>query len=320
VVQRRTALTALLAVLAVLALGFSAATLDSATTTTDSGGIGVGSTQDQTGGGSSADSGVDLSETDGSQTNLSFSICVDVLRTPGVQLLLLGLVGLLYLAVHRTVGSVLLSAMTTLSLLFPFAFVYLLLVSCSQTPTEASISLARSAVNQTGLTSGGGSAGTGASGEALTSPTALLGLLLVAAIVGSVALLVYSTRDDEDDLAEEPPEPPDHADPAAVGEVAGRAADRLEADADVGNEVYRAWREMTIHLDVSRPRSSTPAEFAAAAVDAGMDRADVTELTEVFEEVRYGGADPTPERERRAREALRNIEERYADTDGGDSE
>ncbi|WP_390215270.1 DUF4129 domain-containing protein [Halobaculum halobium] len=85
------------------------------------------------------------------------------------------------------------------------------------------------------------------------------------------------------------------------------------------NEVYRAWREMTGALAVDNPRSTTPAEFAVAAVDAGMDRDDVDTLTDLFEAVRYGAEPVTPEREREAVDALRRIEETYADGDSLDS-
>jgi hypothetical protein len=74
---------------------------------------------------------------------------------------------------------------------------------------------------------------------------------------------------------------------------------------------------MTGYLDVDSPESSTPAEFADAAVDAGMSDGDVDELTRLFEEVRYGGKDPTDDRESRALAALRRIDSEYAD-DGGD--
>lgn len=316
-VERRTALTALLAVLAVLALGISAATLDSATTTTDSGGLGTGQTQDQQGAGSDSSSGLDLSDSGGGETNVNIQVCVDVLRSIEAQLLLIVLVSLLFGMIYRTTQSVLLSGMTLVSLLFPFVFVYLVLISCGQAPTDVAFSLTQEAANATGLPSGGGSSGTNAEGDPTSTPTSILAVLLFGAIIGSIGLLLYSTGDDEDELAEEPPETPPPERQAAVGSVAGRAADRLEADADVENEVYRAWREMTTHLDVEQPQSSTPAEFAAAAVDAGMSRDDVTDLTEVFETVRYGGEDATADREQRAIDALRGIEATYADGDGG---
>ena len=71
---------------------------------------------------------------------------------------------------------------------------------------------------------------------------------------------------------------------------------------------------MTAALDVDSPGTTTPREFQRTAVEAGMDRSDVAELTELFESVRYGGLEPTDERERRAVETLRRIESDY----GGD--
>jgi hypothetical protein len=72
---------------------------------------------------------------------------------------------------------------------------------------------------------------------------------------------------------------------------------------------------MTRTLRVDRPATSTPAEFADAAVDAGMDPDDVSELTELFEAVRYGAEQPTEDHTRRAKKALRRIERTY----GGDA-
>jgi hypothetical protein len=46
-----------------------------------------------------------------------------------------------------------------------------------------------------------------------------------------------------------------------------------------------------------------------------MDSADVDRLTTLFEAVRYGGREPTPERERTAIETLRRIEAQYAGED-----
>ncbi|MFB6253316.1 MAG: DUF4129 domain-containing protein, partial [Halobacteriaceae archaeon] len=99
----------------------------------------------------------------------------------------------------------------------------------------------------------------------------------------------------------------------AVGEAAGEAADRIEEAGNVDNEVYRAWKEMTSLLDIEDPETSTPGEFAIAAINAGMDRDHVETLTSLFEDVRYGGVDPTESDEQRAIEALREIEESYSD-------
>lgn len=102
--------------------------------------------------------------------------------------------------------------------------------------------------------------------------------------------------------------------PAAVGEAAGEAATKIANadDADLENQIYRAWLEMIELLPVEASRSTTPREFAAAAVDAGLDRDDVEELTELFESVRYGAAETTADREERAVQTLRRFESTYA--------
>jgi hypothetical protein len=161
---------------------------------------------------------------------------------------------------------------------------------------------------------GSGGFGSAESGELLSAPTVLFGLLLAAALAAALVLLLVSTSErtpgGSDDGSDE--SAASVADVRNVGQAAGDAADRIESNADVGNEVYRAWAEMTSSLDVRRPESSTPGEFAAAAVDAGMDRADVDELTRLFEEVRYGDERATEARAERAVAALRRIESTYA--------
>ncbi|WP_135366704.1 DUF4129 domain-containing protein [Halosimplex halophilum] len=109
---------------------------------------------------------------------------------------------------------------------------------------------------------------------------------------------------------------PGDVDLSAVGRAAGAAADRIDADADLTNEVYRAWDEMRALVDAGDPETTAPGEFAEAAVAAGMDPDDVAELTELFAEVRYGGRDPA-DRADRAVAALRRIERAYADGDDG---
>jgi len=172
-----------------------------------------------------------------------------------------------------------------------------------------------------GAASGGGT-GVGGVVANLTVPQIAASLLLVALVGAGVLAVVVDRREedeDEDDwkVPERDPDREVEYDLDRVGKAAGAAADRLDADADPSNEVYRAWREMTRHLRVDRPASSTPAEFAAAATDAGMDPDDVAQLTDLFEAVRYGGEAPTEERVRRAREALRRIERTYAEEGDG---
>lgn len=101
----------------------------------------------------------------------------------------------------------------------------------------------------------------------------------------------------------------DRSETAVLGEAAGRAADRIEGEFETA--VHRAWYEMTTLLDVSPPDSTTPGEFEAAAIDAGMNASDVQELTQLFEDVRYGGYSPTTDREEYARTLFRRIEAEY---------
>jgi len=317
VVERRTALSLLLAVLAVAALAVSAATLDSTTTTTRSGSVGGGTQSGEVGFGDAPESGIDVGGAAGGEPT-SANICVEELRSPLAQFgaLAIALVG--FLLLYRQMDSVVVAGLSLASLGFPFLFIWGLLISCGQSNDTSEADYGLGETNETGLMDGGGAAGFAGSGEAVTTPTAALGLLLVVAIAGSVVLLIQSAATDQTDPGDTEPEATVAEPASAVGTVAGQAADRLADDADVSNEVYRAWREMTTYLDVDHPRASTPAEFAAAAVDAGMAREDVTELTAVFEEVRYGPGSVTDDQERRAREALRNIEATYADSvDGG---
>lgn len=142
----------------------------------------------------------------------------------------------------------------------------------------------------------------------------LAGLVVLG--IGGVIAVFFASRDADDGGTVETgggAGPASEGDVSAMGRAAGRAADRIEAADDPDNEVFRAWREMVLPLDVPHPESCTSGEFAAAAVEAGMDPEDVTELTDLFDEVRYGGEEPTPERERRAVETLRRIEETYGE-------
>lgn len=172
-------------------------------------------------------------------------------------------------------------------------------------------------------TGGGGDLGTG-EGESDSFSTGPL--LFVLAVVTAIFVGgLFASRRGGGKGTEAPPvvgedEADDPAsEAAAVGSAAGRAADRIDdAGSDVDNEIYRAWREMTERLEVDRPDSSTPREFAAAAVEAGIDREHVDELTGLFEAVRYGDVETTPEMEARAVDVLRRIEDEYATGDERD--
>lgn len=150
-------------------------------------------------------------------------------------------------------------------------------------------------------------------------PPWLLPVLIAVGVIAGVLGIAVSIRDlltreriEAVDTVEAD-EAPDRA-VAEVGDAAGRAAERLLADADaaVTNEVYRAWREMTTPLAVDNPAASTPREFATAAVDAGLDPEDVETLTTLFERVRYGAEPLTDEDRDQVVRVLRRIEAAYA--------
>ena len=162
---------------------------------------------------------------------------------------------------------------------------------------------------------GGGDPGAGDGDTSPVSIAPVLGVLGVITAIFVGALVLTNRRSDEDDLVSETEAAlEDETEQTAVGEAAGRAATRIEeADEDgVDNEVYRAWEEMTGLLEVDRPETSTPREFATAAIDAGLARQHVEDLTRLFEDVRYGGAETTDEMEARAVSVLRQIETEYA--------
>jgi hypothetical protein len=160
----------------------------------------------------------------------------------------------------------------------------------------------------------GGSAGP----SSPSIPPAAVVLLFGSVLIVAVAALARTAGDDETF------EPVEESDPEAetsdFARAAGRAADRIEdANVAVDNAVYRAWVEMTGMLAVPDPETTSPRDFAAAAIDIGIDEDHVRELTTLFTEVRYGDADPE-EREERALAVLRAVETSYRDADerGGD--
>jgi hypothetical protein len=303
-----------LALLAVVAIGLAAATLNSAVVT-DSGGFGWGEPADQPGQEEGNDPEISLGEENASSSeSFPFRLpCYPFLDSWWAIAAILGSFGLgAYVAYRRLGGLGVVAYVGPVGI--PLLFAHALLTVCSAPAQDARSSLF-SGGNVSIMPEGGsGAPGTG-SGTSVTDPSILLLVGLGVALVAAVALLFVSSSGDDPDYEEGAVEPDPDPDVAAVGRAAGEAADRIEEPTDVDNEVYRAWREMTTHLDVANPRSSTPAEFAAAAVDAGMAREDVEELTALFEQVRYGGESPTEEHERRAIEALRRIEREYAGDD-----
>lgn len=306
-----------IALLAILAIGVAAATLNSAVVSEGAGSGVFG------GAGDASDQG--LGQNDGQGGN-PFSIgfgegltgipfltlpCFPILNDPRVIALaaILSIVALY--ALYRQLGT--LAPIGFFFAFFPIVvLVHSILTACGGQDFSGS-SETGAAGNSTfsiGLSEAvGGGSGSGALPPVSTALLVILGIALVVAI----GLLFRSSGDDVEPEPE-PVEPETDAESmVAIGEAAGRAADRIEADAEADNEVYRAWREMTGYLDLSNPESTTPTEFAEAAIGIGMDPDDVNELTALFEEVRYGTADATADREEQAVAALRRIESAYAE-------
>jgi len=321
--------TVVLALLCLATLSFAAATLNS--TTSPNTGLGSLGGGDQLGGQSEP---VETPTGDGGGERWSIvdlgagssqvDLCVSALSSPLVQVvLLLGLLGV-FLA-GRWYDDAAMGLGWAVLVGYPGFFVYLLLTSCqSGRPGELLDMTSSGNPSQ----EGGGLMG---GGEAIAQPSLISQFLLVGVLglLAVVAILVLTGDHDQtvadgaDGEGEE--DAADPVDVAAVGEAAGRAADRIE-ETDEGesfeNEVYRAWAEMTDSLTVDHPESSTPGEFAAAAVDAGLEREDVEQLTRLFADVRYGGAEATADREQAAVDTLRRIEATYAGDPGeteGDS-
>ena len=297
--ERLVPLTA--ALLAVLALAVGAATLDSATSGPATGrGEGPGLTDGQQG---AVDLGAPPEEP--SQESLFPTWLAQLLVG---ALLVAGLVGLLYWIRREGLDFVKTVALAAFALTALVLLLYYLLRWLAGLSSRSG--------GQSGLVGGirprlpGG--GGGEVAEVATDPSLVVFAVVAVVLVGAAAVLLRSVSGEADDDPVVPD--PDDPDPEVreVGAAAGRAADRIDATGDVENAVYRAWREMTDPLDLSR-ETSTPGEFAAAAVDAGMRREDVSELTRLFESTRYGGVAVDEGREQRATTALRRIERAYGE-------
>jgi hypothetical protein len=320
-VKRDTAVALVVALLALLAIGIAAATLDNPVSG-GSGGFGSG-----TGGGVGDGDGQSQATPTEGDPSTSPGIpgmaegaisapapCIEWLDTLPAKLgLVLGVLLIAGTVAYRT-REILFGIMLLPAISFFTYLAFLILTACGTFELNLGGGIGLSGASRGGNNSSGGSMGEAAETVA-SQPSLLLGIILVVLIAAAIILLVVATGD-SGEAADEPsdPEPePEKPDIGAVGRAAGAAADRIAGEADAGNEVYRAWAEMTEYLAVDGPESSTPAEFAEAAIDAGMAPDDVRGLTALFEAVRYGTEAATEDRESRAMAALRRIEAGYAE-------
>lgn len=123
-----------------------------------------------------------------------------------------------------------------------------------------------------------------------------IGAAVLLGFVAFVALLILVVRRlREIDLGRE-------------GSDGGNGQRRMVLDTDSENDVYVSWSDMVERAGVEDVRTKTPSEIAESAKEAGLNPEAVDELTDVFEEVRYGEGEPTAEQEERARKAFERIE------------
>jgi hypothetical protein len=99
----------------------------------------------------------------------------------------------------------------------------------------------------------------------------------------------------------------------AVGEIAAKAAADLERGADLPDIVLRCYREMCEILSqkVRFSGEMTAREFALRLQQEGVREQEVTDLTTLFERVRYGHYETGPEERKEAILGLKAIEKQY---------
>ncbi len=296
--NRRTLVVLGVAALAVFALGLSASALSSEDTPGGQAGPGPG---DGEGNPDSAP------PADGSEGGVGAAPDTPVLleRLLIVIGALAGIGVLVYLATYRERGAVMVGSVALFMILLWAALTYF----DGNVPTNSGEPL--ELLPGPGNNSTGGGETTQENQNILEQLSGLLMIGLGVVVVGGTLFLVQRRRDGPDDAGVDG----EAEDTEVLGEIAGQAADRIEEaeSTATGNEVYRAWEEMTEQLDSDTDATTTPREFQAQAVDAGMAADDVRELTRLFETVRYGGKTATDAREERAVDVLRRIESTYGD-------
>lgn len=294
-----------LALLAVVALSVSAATLDV---------VREGSVQgsDDAGVGGEG-SAFDVGGTAPIDTSSANPAVVVLLRLLFGVVVVLGFIALLvrvYQAGWRSVIPVIVAAL--FCVLVVFALSSVLTPGSSQASQNGLLGGEQSSLpSGSPLTTGDGTLTVSDVPTVVDAPVVLFVVLVFAVVIGLFVLNRTTGDSPLDHRTDGSTTDPDRPETAAVGAAAGRAADSINADETLSNVIYNAWEEMTTHLDLSQ-ETSTPGEFARAAVEAGMSREDVEELTRLFEATRYGDKAATETREQRAHTALRRIEREYA--------
>jgi hypothetical protein len=282
----------IVAAICVVAISLAAATLDSTVELSGGGGSGEGPAPP-------AQPDAEPPEHSGGAAGLP---CIAWLASPWVGLGMLAALGGAAALLYRRYAAFEAVAFSA-ALAIPGLVLYALFTAC------ATGEIRRTLLERLARLSGLFPAGETASGTDPVVPAVVLGVILLVGLLIAAIFLHIS-------LSGSGSAPPterqaDDADGAAAARAAGEAADRLEEGSELSTEIHRAWRDMAAHLDVARPDTSTPGEFATAAIESGLDPDAVRELTTLFEEVRYGGVEATADRKARARRALTRIEARH---------
>jgi hypothetical protein len=98
---------------------------------------------------------------------------------------------------------------------------------------------------------------------------------------------------------------------AQLGLEMRQAIDTIEEGGDLGNTILTAYRDMSRVVrqtqGVERSRATTPHEFIQVLTGKGLPSQAVVEITQLFEQVRYGSKLASVTDEQRALSSLRAI-------------
>jgi hypothetical protein len=98
-----------------------------------------------------------------------------------------------------------------------------------------------------------------------------------------------------------------------VVQIVANAVNELERSGELYDIVLRCYRDMCKILGrkVTMTRDLTAREFTKLLLQTGIDEEGVTRLTDLFERVRYGRYDTSPNEQAEALALLKTIEEKY---------
>lgn len=143
------------------------------------------------------------------------------------------------------------------------------------------------------------SGGTESSVSGSTSPVVILGGLLLLA-GGGILLVLWATTDSAEENSNS-----DEKIPQEMGSSSGSSS--APGLIDPENVIYQAWWEMVQKADVSQASTKSPDEVSSIAIESGLDPKTVTELTRLFQIVRYSESPVTTDTEHQARDLLDQV-------------